>query len=85
MTYKTKMKPIPVLPKEVEFGHINKGEIGFDFIPVGMIKKDLGIASIKLKDEVSYLISFRDFDENIPFIKIRYFFLFETIKKLIFL
>lgn len=68
MTYKTKMKPIPVLPKEVEFGHINKGEIGFNFIPVGMIKKDLGVASIKLKDELSYLISFRELDENISFI-----------------
>ena len=68
MTYKTKMKPIPVLPKEVEFGHINKGEIGFNFIPVGMVKKDLGIASIKLKDELSYLISFRELDENISFI-----------------
>lgn len=68
MTYKTKMKPIPVLPKEVEFGHINKGEIGFNFIPVGMIKKDLGVANIKLRDELSYLISFRELDENISFI-----------------
>ncbi len=68
MKYKTKMKQIPVLPKEVEFGHINKGELGFNFIPVGLVKKDLGIASIKLKDELSYLISFRDFDENVTFI-----------------
>jgi len=68
MAYKTKMKPIPVLPKEVEYKHINKGEISFDFIPVGMVKKDLGTASIKLKDELSYLISFRELDANIPFI-----------------
>lgn len=68
MNYKTKMKPIPVLPKEVEFAHINKGDIGFNFIPVGMVKKDLGVANIKLKDELSYLISFREFDENISFI-----------------
>ena len=68
MTYKTKMKPIPVLPENVEYGHINKGEIDYNFIPVGMVKKDLGIASIKLKDELSYLISFREFDENISFI-----------------
>jgi len=68
MTYKTKVKPIPVLPKEVEFGHINKGEIGLNFIPIGMVKKDLGIANIELKDELSYLISFRELDENISFI-----------------
>ncbi|MBR6690242.1 MAG: type VII secretion protein EssC [Bacilli bacterium] len=68
MNYKTKMRPIPILPKEVEFRHINKREIDFDFIPVGMSKKDLGIANIKLKDELSYLISFREFDENISFI-----------------
>lgn len=68
MNYKTKMKPIPVLPKVIEFNHINKNKIDLDFIPVGMVKKDLGIAAIKLKDDLSYLISFRDFDENVPFI-----------------
>ena len=68
MQYKTKMKPIPVLPKEIELSNINKAQIDFDFIPVGMVKKDLGIASIKLKDEMSYLLSFRDFDENLSFV-----------------
>ena len=68
MQYKTKMKPIPVLPETIEFAHISKGNIDFDFLPVGMIKKDLGIATIKLNDILSYLISFRNFDENIPFI-----------------
>lgn len=68
MTYKTKIKPIPVLPETIEFNHICKGEINYNFIPVGMIKKDLGIASIKIEDELSYLLSFREFDENIPFI-----------------
>jgi len=66
--YKTKMKSIPVLPKEVEFSHINNGEINLDFIPVGISKKELCTANIKLKDEVGYLLSFREFDENIPFI-----------------
>ena len=68
MNYKTKIKPIPILPKEIEFNHISKEEVGFDFIPVGMVKKDLEVASFKLKDELSYFISFRDFDENISFI-----------------
>ena len=68
MQYKTKIKPIPILPKLIEFSHINKGEIGYNFIPVGMSKKDLSIASINLKDEISYLISFRELDESIPFI-----------------
>ena len=62
------MKPIPVLPKEVEFSDINKQKINFDFIPVGITKKDLSTANMKLKDEVSYLVGFREFDENIPFI-----------------
>jgi len=62
------MKSIPVLPKEVEFSHINNGEINLDFIPVGISKKELCTANIKLKDEVGYLLSFREFDENIPFI-----------------
>lgn len=70
MKYKTRMRGIPVLPKEVEFANINKGKIDFNFIPVGMVKKDLGIASIKMADELSYLISFREFDPNIPFIDI---------------
>ena len=68
MQYKTKIKPIPILPKLIEFSHINKGEIGYNFIPVGMSKKDLSIASINLKDEISYLISFRELDENMSFI-----------------
>ena len=33
-----------------------------------MSKKDLSIASINLKDEISYLISFRELDENMSFI-----------------
>ena len=33
-----------------------------------MIKKNFGLANIKLKDKLSYLISFREFDENINFI-----------------
>lgn len=68
MTYKTKMKPIPVLPKEIDLNDIAKNELNLSFIPVGMVKNDLGIADIDLSDELSYLLSFRDFDESVPFV-----------------
>lgn len=68
MTYKTKMHSIPVLPKEVEFNAINKTDINLNFIPIGMVKESLGIANIKIKDELSYLVSFRELDESISFV-----------------
>lgn len=68
MTYKTKMRSIPVLPKEVEFNAVNRTEINLNFIPVGMVKEDLAIANIRIKDELSYLVSFRELDESISFV-----------------
>ena len=68
MKYKSKLRPIPVRPKEVKFSDICKEKLSLEFIPVGMVKQDLGIGRIKIKDELSYLISFRDFDESVPFI-----------------
>ena len=66
--YKTKMRTIPVLPKEISFVLLNRRAIGLDYIPVGMLKKDLSIANISLDNKLSYILSFRNFDENIPFI-----------------
>ena len=68
MTYKTKAKPIPTLPEDITYNDIASDEMNLGSIPVGMVKSDLSIANIKLKDELSYLIGFREFEENIPFI-----------------
>ena len=68
MEIKMKARPIPVLPDVVEFKDINKNEISISNIPVGVVKKTLDIASINLKDNISYLISSRNFDDMTAFI-----------------
>ena len=56
MTYKSKMKPIPVLPKEISLSDINRGNINLTSLPIGMVKKDLSIATIKLVVIISFII-----------------------------
>ena len=68
MQYKTKARNIPVLPEKVSFEDINKNPITIDNIPVGIIKQNLGIASIDVTDNVSYTISSRNFEEMDYFI-----------------
>ena len=68
MDIKMKARGIPVLPEVVEFKDINRSEVSINNIPVGIIKKTLDIASINLKDNISYLISSRSFDDMITFI-----------------
>ena len=68
MDMKMKARAIPVLPDVVEFKDINKNEININNIPVGIVKKTLDIASINLKDSISYLISSRNFDDMLTFI-----------------
>ena len=67
MKYKIKAIPIPVLPEIVEYNHINKNPIDISNIPIGIVKKDLGIASINLDESLGYLISSRSFDDVLPF------------------
>ena len=66
--YRGKMKAIPTLPKTITFDLLNKRIIDLEYLPLGMAKQDLDIASINLRNKFSYLISFRNFDENILFI-----------------
>lgn len=68
MQYKGKARPIPVLPESVAFKDINVDKIDINNIPIGIIKKNLGIAKIDLEDYLSYLISARSYDDMIPFI-----------------
>lgn len=68
MDMKMKARAIPVLPDVVEFKDINKNEININNIPIGIIKKTLDVASINLKDNISYLISSRNFDDMLTFI-----------------
>ena len=68
MTIKMKARPIPVLPEQVSFSDISRNEISISSIPVGLIKKNLGVSNINLKEIISYLISSRSFDDIIPFI-----------------
>jgi len=68
MEYKIKAVSIPVLPDIVEYKDIDKNGTNISNIPVGIIKKTLSIANINLKDQVSYIISSRNFDDSINFI-----------------
>ena len=68
MQYKMKARNIPVLPETVSFKDININNTDINNIPVGLIKKSLGIASLKLENFLSYLIGARNFEDLISFI-----------------
>ena len=68
MEYKMKARNIPVLPEAISFKDININKIDINNVPVGLVKKSLGIASLKLEDFLSYLISARSFDDLISFV-----------------
>jgi len=68
MSLKLKARAIPVLPEVVNSKDVLKNESSINNIPVGIIKKNLGVANINLKDNISYLISSRSFNDSINFI-----------------
>ncbi len=67
MQYKMKARKIPVLPQEVTIGDVVKNEVAINNIPVGIIKKSLGVAKINLTERVSYLVSVRSFEDIMSF------------------
>lgn len=63
-----KAKSIPRLPETIKFNDVNTEEIGINFIPIGIGKESLDVASFNLLDTISYIVSANKFNNLYNFI-----------------